>query len=262
HGLIESEMFGYEDGAFTGASRGGRPGKFELADQGTLFLDEIGDMPLHLQASLLRALQFKEVVRVGGNRVIPVDVRIIAATNQNLMEKVREGSFRSDLYFRLNVFPLNLPALRDRKEDIPFLVDAFIRESGSWVDAISESALVALEKYDWPGNVRELQNVIDRATNLAASKCITEKDLPSEIFEENSNAALQTSYFVQEEKAFVSGSPHMTRSAEEDDIRAALQRTGGNVSRASSVLGIPRKTLYRKIEAYHIDLSPFRSGLL
>lgn len=168
--LLESELFGYEEGAFTGASKGGKQGLFELANGGTLFLDEIGEISGPLQAKLLRVLQDKKIRRIGGNREISVDVRILAATNRNLEDMIAKDRFREDLYYRLNVIPLYLPALRERREDIPLLAQFFLQrftaKLNKPVDAISETALQTLEQYNWPGNIRELENVIERAVNI------------------------------------------------------------------------------------------------
>ena len=168
--LLESELFGYEDGAFTGASKGGKQGLFELAHGGTLFLDEIGEISGQLQAKLLRVLQDKKIRRIGGSREISVDVRILAATNRNLEEMISQDRFREDLYYRLNVIPLYIPALRERREDIPMLAQFFLQRFAAklnkQVDAISETALQTLEQYNWPGNIRELENVIERAVNI------------------------------------------------------------------------------------------------
>ena len=167
--LVESELFGYEGGAFTGARSSGKPGLFEVAGGGTIFLDEIGDMPVSLQIKLLRVLQEKNIQHIGSARQIPVDVRVIAATNQNLLEKMQEGTFREDLYYRLNVIPLTIPPLRKRRDDIPLLTDYLCRKYseilGRKIDGISDEALSLLQAYDWPGNVRELENAIEYAIN-------------------------------------------------------------------------------------------------
>ncbi len=164
--MIGSEFFGYVEGAFTGASKGGRPGKFEMASGGTLFLDEIGEMPLSQQVALLRVLETRTVSRIGDDKQIPVDVRIICATNKNLYEEVKEKRFRSDLYYRLNVINLHIPPLRERKEDIYLLIGSFIKKYGSHrfdrENAFTDERLMAFYEYDWPGNVRELQNVVER----------------------------------------------------------------------------------------------------
>jgi PAS domain S-box-containing protein len=183
--LISSELFGYEEGAFTGARKGGNPGKFELADQGTLFLDEIGEMPLDMQGTLLRFLEEGKVMRLGGLETIPVNVRIIAASNKNLMEEVKKGRFRLDLYYRLKVIDIDIPSLRERRDDIPMLVKHFIKiigpRLGKNISAIDDEAMDVLLAYDWPGNVRELNNAIERAINLAGGNVLTKQTLPYEI---------------------------------------------------------------------------------
>ncbi|NLY71983.1 MAG: sigma 54-interacting transcriptional regulator, partial [Clostridiales bacterium] len=188
-GLIESELFGYEAGSFTGARKDGYPGKFELADGGTIFLDEIGDMPIDLQSSLLRVIQTKEIVRIGGTRPKAVNVRIIAATNASLAKQIREKHFRMDLYYRLNVLTIVIPPLRKRREDIMILVNHFIekynRIIGKNIEGITPKAESILNSYDWPGNVRELENIIERAINLAEGDMITEKDLSMDLTSKN-----------------------------------------------------------------------------
>ncbi|MCL5676872.1 MAG: sigma 54-interacting transcriptional regulator [Firmicutes bacterium] len=183
--LLESELFGYEEGAFTGARKGGKAGKFELADGGTIFLDEIGDLPLHLQVKLLHVLQHKSVERVGSSRNIPVDVRVIAATNRDLERMVEEGGFRADLYFRLNVIPLYVPTLRERKEDIPILMEHFLQihrtHTGKPVRGFDEEVSRLFEHYDWPGNVRELENAVEYAVNMVAGEWITLESIPVRI---------------------------------------------------------------------------------
>ncbi|MCU7797847.1 MAG: sigma 54-interacting transcriptional regulator [Candidatus Thiodiazotropha sp. (ex Myrtea spinifera)] len=179
-GLVESELFGHEKGAFTGAV-GERKGRFELADGGTLFLDEVGELPLDTQVKLLRAIQEQEFERVGGNATIRVDVRIIAATNRNLHEQVQHGAFRQDLYYRINVFPLQMPALRERTSDVPLLAEHFIQQArqkfGKSLEGISQKGMAALQQYSWPGNIRELQNVIERAAILSTGTVLSVDDL-------------------------------------------------------------------------------------
>ncbi len=270
-GLIESELFGYEGGAFTGASREGRPGKFELADQGTIFLDEIGDMPLDLQASLLRVLQLKEITRIGGKRTKPVNVRIIAATNRNLEESILDNSFRADLYYRLNVFPINVPALRERKSDLRELINYFIIEcnaaTGGNISSISEDAFRLLMEYDWPGNIRELQNTIERGANIARSGVITMSDLPNSLIWRSLSAApgnkapfaptpAENSLSATSEKV---ASTAGIRETEKEMIIQAMNKAGGNVSRAAQILGIGRKSLYCKLNAHAIEISRFRA---
>ena len=179
--LLESELFGYEDGAFTGASRGGKAGLFELSNGGTLFLDEIGEISPHVQAKLLRVLQEHKIRRIGSKKEISLDVRIIAATNQDLEKMLHDGSFRDDLYYRLNVVPLFLPPLRERREDISLLVPAFLQQYAKRLNrdtlTISSEAMAALMQYDWPGNIRELENRIERAVNLVEGRCIQIEDI-------------------------------------------------------------------------------------
>ena len=261
-GLIESEMFGYVSGAFTGASKEGQPGKFELADHGTIFLDEIGDMPLASQAALLRVLQLKEIVRIGGKKSIPVDVRIIAATNRDLAGKIQDKTFRGDLFYRLNVFPIKLPALRSRGGDIRLLAEHFLlqgRASGFQAQELTEQAMALLERYSWPGNVRELQNVMERAMNIASSTQITPAQLPDEIrLISLPEPAAQREPDIPASAWSIESRIEQLKGSEGEMIHLALQRTGGNVSRASQLLGIPRKTLYRKIQACGIDVSRYR----
>ncbi|MDI6879054.1 MAG: sigma 54-interacting transcriptional regulator [Desulfitobacteriaceae bacterium] len=245
--LLESELFGYEEGAFTGAKKGGKPGKFELAHGGTIFLDEVGDLPLAMQAKVLRVLQEKEVERVGGNRLQQLDIRVIAATHRDLEQMVSAGQFRQDLYYRLNVFTLTIPALREREGDIlilsDYLLSKFRRELGSTVDRLEGRVASLFQHYHWPGNVRELQNVIERAVNVAEGGIIVFEDLPLYLrdFEgRRSEGALQP---LSSEIA----------EAERRAIVRALKSTGGNKVRAAELLGIHRANLYRKIERYGID---------
>ena len=183
--LLESELFGYEDGAFTGARRGGKAGKFELANKGTIFLDEIGDMPIHLQTKLLRVVQEYVIEKIGGKESIPIDVRIIAATNKDLEKKVLEGEFRQDLFYRLNVIPLNIPPLRDRKDDIVILVDYLLDKCNvkleKHISKIEDAVLEIFMNYQWPGNVRELENTIEYAVNMCGSSVIKCMDLPKRL---------------------------------------------------------------------------------
>lgn len=262
--LVESELFGYVGGAFTGAAKEGQPGKFELADKGTVFLDEIGDMPLSLQTSLLRVLQSREITRIGGRKTIPVDVRIIAATNRDLEGKIRNNTFRSDLYYRLNVFPITLPALRERREDVRILVDHYIKTykvDGITVDYVDDEALKILEQYDWPGNVRELQNIIERATNLARRNYISIEQLPAELM---STKILPGSSYSEIQAAIGEpGQPYrgymrQAKETEREMLTTALTRTNGNISKAAQLLGISRQGAYNKIKEHAIDVSSFR----
>ena len=243
--LLESELFGYVKGAFTGADPKGKIGKVEFANTGTLFLDEIGDMPLYLQAKLLRVLEQKEVVRLGSNKPIPVDVRVIAATNKNLEKLIEEGSFREDLYYRLNVLPINIPPLRERKEDIRVLTDYFVRK----YTALFKKRVVGFEnevwdflyKYDWPGNVRELENTVEYMINmLDQNGIISVSLLPQKIrFDLNKHNDL-----IPLEKMEI------------DLIKRALDLYGGSVTgkqKAAEALGIGIATLYRKIKKYSLE---------
>jgi len=248
-GLLESELFGHEKGAFTGAAAQ-KKGKFELADGGTIFMDEIGDMPLATQAKLLRILQEKEFERVGGARPIKVDVRFIAATNKDLETLVKKGEFREDLYFRLNVFPIYLPPLRERREDIPLLCRHFL--SGSLVSEISPRALQLLVGYPWPGNVRELQNAIERAAILAENGAIEAAHLPAQV-----------------QMAFSGGGIPSSDAAALDDrldaiekglIIEALSRAGGIQVRAAELLGINQRSLWHRIKKLGIDVGSLKNG--
>ncbi|MGB9887192.1 MAG: sigma 54-interacting transcriptional regulator [Moorellales bacterium] len=252
--LLESELFGYEEGAFTGARKGGKPGLFELAHTGTIFLDEIGEMPPPLQARLLRVLQEKEVMRLGGSRVIPVNVRVIAATNKNLLQAVQEGSFRADLFYRLNILSLKIPPLRERKEDIPVLVEHFIRrysqEHRVLVKKPREVLVKRLEAYDWPGNVRELENFIERYCVLAAGA-----EDPDQVFEElyeelRLRSPLEASSAVSEEEE---GGRLVIRLGTLEDmekqiLRLARSRWGVNRTELAERLGISRTTLWKKLK--------------
>ncbi|MEJ8553824.1 sigma-54-dependent Fis family transcriptional regulator [Tepidibacter sp. Z1-5] len=245
--LVASELFGYVEGAFTGAKRGGHPGKFELADEGTIFLDEIGDMPLDTQVNLLRVLETKSIVRVGGHSVIPTDVRVIAATHKNLKEEVEKGNFREDLYYRLNVMPITTPSLRHRKEDIDLLVEYFLgkfsKKMNKTIGPINESFYKYVKSYDWPGNVRELQNVMQLVVNMVEEGEIIEyKHLPSYIKPSN----LCKKIGIKEELLTLA-------EIEKIAIIKTLEDVNGNIALASKTLGIGRSTLYRKIEKYNID---------
>ncbi|MFZ5626866.1 MAG: sigma 54-interacting transcriptional regulator [Bacillota bacterium] len=251
--LLESELFGYEEGAFTGAVKGGKRGLFEEANGGTIFLDEIGEISLTLQAKLLRVLQEKEVRRVGGTKAVPVDVRVIAATNANLEEKIREGSFREDLYYRLNVFPIFIPPLRRRKQDLPllvrFLIGKFNREFGRQVERIEPEALKVLENYDWPGNVRELENVIGRAIiNMRpGDTVIAVRHLPP--------LGLVRPQVEGEHRLPDSGWQGETLDeilarVERQVICDVLAQCGGNKTLAARKLNIAVRSLYYKMDRY------------
>ena len=234
--LLESELFGYEKGAFTGAGTS-KPGKFELADKGTLFLDEIGDVPLAIQVKLLRVLQEREFERLGGTRTVKVDVRLIAATNRDLREALEQGTFREDLYYRLNVVPIDIAPLRQRKEDIPDLVNLFISrfagDSGKLVEGITPEALQILVNYHWPGNVRELQNIIERACALAKGTVLKVEDIHLDV--RPARAVNGAGNFLPE---------GMTLEQWEDEmIRESLRRANGNKSQAARLLGLSRNAL-------------------
>ena len=239
--LLESELFGHMRGSFTDAKMDKR-GLFEEAQKGTLFLDEISELPLMLQAKILRAIQEKEIRRVGATKPISVDVRIIAATNLNLGEEVKSRRFREDLYYRLNVIELKLPPLRERREDIPLLVEAFLKKCGEVrgkeVKGVGEAALAMLMDYAWPGNVRELENVIERAVTLSRGDKISPDDLPAAVQEARGDRR------VLDEAAERTLPLH---ELEKEYIKKVLEKTGGNKYQAAHALGIDRKTLYRKL---------------
>ncbi len=247
--LLESELFGHEKGAFTDAKKEKR-GSFELAHQGTLFLDEVGELSLSAQVKLLRALQEGEVKRLGSERTLAVDVRIIAATIRDLSRAVAEGKFREDLFYRLNVLPLHLPPLRERKEDIPLLVDHFVQKynelHGLGTEGIAEDALARLLEYSWPGNVRELENTIERAMILTQGKKVKADCLPSEILGDRPSWKRDLG---GEEFSIKKAS----RILEEDLIRKALKRTKGNRSQAARILEISHPSLLSKMKEYNIE---------
>ena len=249
--LLESELFGYVEGAFTGAYKKGRPGKFELANGGTLFLDEIGDMPLMMQAKLLRVLQDGIITRVGGGEPIKVDARIIAATNKDLQQLMEEGQFREDLYYRLNVVSILIPPLRERKEDIPELINDFILEFAEKNNRegmnISPDAMKILSNYHWKGNIRELKNTIERLVILSKNNTIEIEDLPIEIVNSTSN----TSFMGMD----ISNNFDLKKSVDEYEksiILEALLTTKGNKVQAAELLKIKRSTLYYKLNLYNL----------
>ncbi len=250
--LIESELFGHEKGAFTGAV-GRKPGRFDLANGGTLFLDEIGDMSLKTQAKVLRILEEQRFERVGGSKTISVDVRIIAATNKNLKKEIEKGRFREDLFYRLNVIPIRVPALRERLEDIPLLVEDFLedlaRESGLGRKKITEDAISILQQYHWPGNVRELRNLIERLVILTPGEVINKHQLlrlfDAEIAD--SNKSLSNIYEIEnlkEARAYF----------EKEFIRRKLEKNRWNISLTAQKIGIERTHLHRKMKAYGLGL--------
>lgn len=263
--LVESELFGYEGGAFTGSQKNGHLGKFELAEGGTIFLDEIGDMPLELQMTLLRVLQNKEVTRIGGKTSKQVNVRIIAATNCDLEEKIRNRSFRGDLYYRLNVLAIRIPSLRERPSDIEQLACHLTKKHCAHLQAeylgISPDALEALRNYSWPGNVRELENVIERAVNINPSAVLGVHDLPPTL--------VPTAPVLSDMEK--SGDPFMTATGasyvkdlpqsvylEYENLINALTRTRGNVKDAAAILDVSYRSIYRRIEKYNIDKNSFK----
>lgn len=241
--LLESELFGHEKGAFTGATAQKR-GRFELADGGTIFLDEIGEINPSTQVKILRVLQEREFERVGGEKTIKVDVRVIAATNRNLLEEVKKGAFREDLYYRLNVVHIEVPPLRERKEDIELLalnfLDQFNKEDGRKIEGISSQARKALLSYDWPGNIRELKNSIESSVVLARGNIIQLEDLPAQI----------TSQVAENKSSITIDLPVTMEEAERKIILSTIEYCAGNKSRASELLEIGRKTLHRKLNEY------------
>jgi DNA-binding NtrC family response regulator len=248
--IVDSELFGYVKGAFTGAANTA-PGLIRAADGGTIFFDEIGELPLGMQANLLRVIQEKEVRPVGGTKTIPVDVRYLAATNRDLEREVAAGAFREDLFFRLNVIMLTAPPLRERTEDIPVLARYFLGKKGNGFSpyALSASALAALERYSWPGNVRELENVLHRAAALRGGDTIDVVDLPAHIARvEPEKTALSSA------AAAASADTAETMAAfEVEAIRQALARAPGNRRKTADILGIGEATLYRKLKKYKLN---------
>lgn len=240
--LLESELFGYEKGAYTGAAKQ-TPGKIEYANNGTLFLDEVGDLPMALQAKLLRFLQERVVERIGGREEIPVDVRVVCATHQMLPEKIRQGSFREDLYYRISEIVIQIPPLRERGGDIILLarmfLDHFGREQGRSFRGFSKDALTAMEAYHWPGNVRELKNRLKRAVIMAEGKHITAKDLELEVVPVN-----QEQFSLR----------HVRDQAERQAITRALLHAGGKISAAADLLGISRPTIYDLIRKFNLKV--------
>lgn len=246
--LLESELFGYEEGAFTGAKRGGKTGKFELANKGTIFLDEIGDMPLHLQTKLLRVLQENVIERVGGKSFIPIDVRIIAATNKRLEEKVAEGEFREDLYYRLNVIPLYIPPLRERIDDVSILSEKFLEKFNCKLQKnilrIEDRVMDIFMAYNWNGNVRELENTIEYAVNMSTSNVISFDDLPNRFKIKKVDSIYNVEYDIVP-----------ISELEKREIIKAVNRYGRTregMNKAAKKLGISRATIYRKMKEYDI----------
>jgi two-component system response regulator AtoC len=244
--MLESELFGHEKGAFTGAIKE-RIGKFELADGGTLFLDEVTEMPMQLQAKLLRALQESVIERVGGNHPIPVDIRVVAATNRNPRDAIKEGKLREDLYYRLNVFRIDLPALKERKSDIEVLARHFLAKRR--VD-ISAAAINALLQYDWPGNVRELENVLERAAIISGNQTVLPQHLPSEMTSDSALPVMASDEVSTGNKLAL---PNAIEVLERRMIAEALAVTQGNKSRAAKLLEISERSLWYKLSQYQMS---------
>ncbi len=263
--LIESELFGYEEGAFTGARKGGYIGKFEQATGGTLFLDEIGDMPLDLQVKLLRVLQEKVVQRVGSERIIPISARVTAATNRDLKKAIQEGTFREELFWRLNVITVEIPPLRERRDDIPellrFFIKRFSESTGKDISDIEQESLKRLMDYSWRGNIRELENAIEHAVLISQSKLISWNDLPATLRErfEDEQKEVEGSRHESIEKAWKDRSESSIRLYKE-----AIQLTGGDVDKAADNLGMSRATLYRRLKKYNLTgfLSQLRHNII
>jgi transcriptional regulator with GAF, ATPase, and Fis domain len=268
-GVLESELFGHEKGAFTGAIAR-RPGRFELADGGTMFLDEVGDLPMEVQIKLLRTLQQRDFERVGGSETIKVDVRVVSATNRNLEKMIDDGEFREDLYYRLNVFPINLPPLRDRLEDLPILANHFIakfaRSMGTKTTSAAPDALAKLREYNWPGNVRELENIIERAMILARGTPLSSAHLDfgrrGNALSNSSNSgtltvpAVAASPAAQPVAAPVDDGKSLSEKlhdSERKEIITAVEKARGNIASASRALGINRSTLYYRLRKHGLD---------
>lgn len=247
--LLESELFGYTDGAFTGAKKNGKPGKFELAHKGTLFLDEIGDMPLLTQVKILRVLQEKEVERIGSTQSVAIDFRLITATNKNLKEMVERGEFREDLYHRLHVIPLYIPPLRQRKSDIPEIIEVYMNSLYETYPqerkTIDREVLRQFFKYDWPGNVRELMNVVERMFVLSDHSHIGVKDVPNELLQSYQDRSFHRLHDRQQHLMLVQ------KEEERGLIESVLKDVKGNKSRAAEILGISRATLYNKLARFN-----------
>lgn len=252
--LVQSELFGYDEGAFTGASRLGKPGKFELADNGTIFLDEIGEMPMDAQVSLLRLLQNGEVSRVGSKHTRHVNVRIIAATNRDLLEAIRVGSFREDLYYRLNVISLNIPPLRERTNDVPLLAEHFLSHFRIGLNnpelRVTGAAIQMLESYPWPGNVRELENIVERMVFMAPEHGVIDV--------ESIPASIRSAVFERKQEAGKAPRAGMLEMLEKEGILRALEEHGGNIRATAQHLGISRSGLYVKMKRFGISLDQCR----
>lgn len=260
--LFESELFGYVKGAFTGADKD-RKGRAEEADGGTLFLDEIAYIPYSAQTKLLRFLQDKSFDRVGGSETMTADVRIIAATNQSLEDMIAEGTFREDVFYRLNIFPISLPPLRERLEDIPLLAEHFIEKYsssfGKNVKQISSSVLSSMMNYSWNGNIRELENIIKRAIIKTEGECITDIDLPENTLHHNENVPPDITTAIDNNIPFKKYMKSIAADAEMKYLITALKAHKGNVNQAARMMQVDRKTIYRKLSDYAIDIDQFRS---
>lgn len=263
-GLLEAELFGYEKGAFTGALRT-KPGLMELAHRGTLFLDAVGEIPLSLQAKLLRALQEKAHYRVGGTQTVKFDVRVIAASSRDLPQRIREGNFRQDLFYRLNVIPIRLPPLREREGDVPLLANYFLEKHSEidtgMIKSFDSDVLRVLESYPWPGNVRELQNVVQRLGALAEGSVITMRDLPEELLpkEELLLSPATPATIESCELTFIEAKRQCVNLFEAAYVRGALDHYAGNVSRAAEAAEVDRKTFYRLLRKHHLQPYTFRA---
>ncbi|MFF2288679.1 sigma 54-interacting transcriptional regulator [Peribacillus butanolivorans] len=259
--LLESELFGYEEGAFTGSKKKGKPGKFLLAHKGTLFLDEIGDMPLHMQSKILRVLQEREVEPVGGSKPISVDFRLIAATNRPIEDMIEENKFREDLYYRLNVIPIYIPPLRERKNDIPLLIGHFIKlickKYKIPSKEISRETVAAMMEYEWPGNIRELVNVIERLVTLVEGHDIYFDDFQRYFLEQKKQIPEFTTMEKTKLESFNSfeSLKNAGLNKEKELLRLIIKEEKGNKTRAAKKLGISRATLYNKLKEYNIELS-------
>lgn len=239
--LIESELFGYSEGAFTGAKKNGQKGKFEQASGGTLFLDEIGEMPLEMQVPLLRVLEDKIVYPVGGGKPRRVDFKVIAATNKNLRKEIEKGTFRQDLYYRLNILSIKIPALRERKGDIPLLIDHFLKRFQRDILDMNQNLLMFLQQYSWPGNIRELKNTLERIVYLSQGTAMNVNLLPPDLLQ----------LFDLSKKGLM----NLEKAHQEDEkylIKKVLYDTGYNHTLAAQKLGISRSTLYRKLKKYSL----------
>jgi two-component system response regulator AtoC len=249
--LLESELFGHEKGAFTGASVS-RPGLFELAHRGTLFLDEVAELPLPLQAKLLRVLEARQLRRLGGRQLISIDVRLLAATNRDLGKALETGTFREDLFYRLNVIPIHVPPLRQRRGDIPLLAWHFLRDGAlggaSSPHGFSPEALTLLEHYAWPGNVRELKNSIERARALANREVIQPEDLPLEVQQADADALGRRPPM----HSFKAAKREIVTEFEARSLRQLMERSGWNIAQAARASGVHRKTIERKLKRYNL----------